>query len=715
MMAVAYEWHNYGKSTIGNRSDIERVPIDQPAGVLQEVLSARQCACSWSPGKFDEKKALAMVAKHFGTIKKPERVLDSTYTEEPAQDGERSVTLRRVGDVAIAGVAYHIPSAVHPDFPAVRILSYILADEPGGRLYQALVKTKKAESVSGSARASHDPGLMFMFAEVRRENSLDEVRTILQDTIEGLGQGGVTEVEVNRARQQILNEREQALANSGRLAVELSEWAAQGDWRLFFVYRDRIEKVTTDDVKQVAAKYLKQSNRTVGLFIPAEQSDRTPIPTTPDLKSLVEAYKGREAVAQGEEFDATPKNIESRTKRGTLANASGIKTALLAKKTRGEVVNLQLTLRYGDGENLKGLDAAMSYLPQLMTRGTKRLSFQELQDALDKNKATLNASGGKGVLNVSIQTKRPNLPAVIDLLGQVLREPALPAEEFDVLKRQKLADLEQSRNDPQALAMSTLQGIIMPYAKDDVRYRPSVPEQIERAQSATIEQVKRIHSEFLGVQGELVLIGDFDAAEVSSKLSAIFAGWNAKQPYARVPERTFLDVKGVKETILTPDKANAVYLSGMVLPLTDASADFPALVIGNFVFGGGSLASRLGDRVRQKEGLSYGVGSNIRANPLDEFAPFSMSAISNPQNAPKVDTVIREELERLLKSGVTAEELSTSQAGLFAEPGRQPHQRRPACRYARRHAVCRSNHAVLRRAREADRGPDRRTGAGSAT
>lgn len=663
MTAAAYEWHNYGKSTIGNRSDIERVPIPNLRAFYKKYYQPDNAQVVVA-GQFDEKKALAMVAKHFGSLPKPERVLDSTYTEEPAQDGERSVTLRRVGDVGIVGVAYHIPSAAHPDFAAVRILSYILADEPGGRLYKALVETKKASDVSGSAFAWHDPGLMMMLAEVRRENPLDDVRGILQETVEGLSKGGVTDVEVNRARQQILNEREKALANSSQLAVELSEWSAQGDWRLFFIYRDRVEKVTPEDVKQVAAKYLKQSNRTVGLFIPSDQSDRTPVPTNPDIKSLVESYKGREAVAQGEQFESTPENIEARTKRSTLAGASGIKTAYLAKKTRGETVQLQLTLRYGDAENLKGLDSACSFLPQLMTRGTKKLSFQELQDALDKNKATLNAGGERGLLNVSMQTKRSNLPAVIDLVGQVLREPSLPAAEFDVLKRQRLADLEQSRTDPQALAISRLRAMIFPYPKDDVRYRPTVPEQIERAQAATLDEVKRLHAQFLGAQaGELVLVGDFDEAEVGPKLAAIFTGWTAKQSYKRVAEEAFLKVPGTKETILTPDKANAVYVSGLVMPISDSHQDYPAIVMGNFIFGGGSLSSRLGDRVRQKEGLSYGVGSGLRPSTLDDYCTLTVSAIANPENAPKVDAVIKEELDKLLKSGVTADEVARAKKG----------------------------------------------------
>ncbi|HZT78715.1 MAG TPA: pitrilysin family protein, partial [Gemmataceae bacterium] len=150
MLAVAYEWHNYGKSTIGNRSDIERVPIDRLKAFYKKYYQPDN-AMLVVAGKFDEKKALDYVTKYFGPIPKPTRKLDSTYTEEPPQDGERTVVLRRVGKVGVVGAVYHVPAAAHEDFPAVEVLEEILLTPPSGRLYKALVESKKASTVSGGA------------------------------------------------------------------------------------------------------------------------------------------------------------------------------------------------------------------------------------------------------------------------------------------------------------------------------------------------------------------------------------------------------------------------------------------------------------------------------------------------------------------------------------------------------------------------------------
>src|SRR5262249_44174405 len=193
-----------------------------------------------------EKKALAYIEKYFGPIPRPGRKLRETYTEEPAQDGERFVTLRRVGSVGLVGVVYHIPAGPHAEFPAAEILAEILDSEPSGRLYKALVETRKASSVSANARPLHDPGTLDIFAEVDTKDraELEKVRDTIFSVMDQVARSGVTQEEVDRARQAILKDRELALHDPNEIGIELSEWAAQGDWRLYLLHRDRNEKVT---------------------------------------------------------------------------------------------------------------------------------------------------------------------------------------------------------------------------------------------------------------------------------------------------------------------------------------------------------------------------------------------------------------------------------------------------------------------------------------
>ena len=589
------------------------------------------------------------------------------------------MTLRRVGDVSAVGVAYHIPAGSHEENAALQVLANILSTRPSGRLYKVLVETKKASSASAFAGREHDPGLLSLDAEVPRGNSLEEARDLLISTAEEIGATGVTAEEVNRAKQQILKARERAATDTAQIGVALSEWAAQGDWRLYFLHRDRIEQVTPEKVQAAAAKYLQRNNRTVGLFIPTEKAERVAVPATPDVKALVAGYKGRDAMAEGEEFDPAPASIEARVLRQELPE--GIKVTLLPKKSRGEEVRLALTLHYGNEENLKGFETVSGFLSELMLRGTKKLSYQQLRDELDRLGATLGTGsgggrrgggrrggggggGGIGALSFSIQAKRDTLPAVLDLLRQVLREPLLPADEFQVMKRQRLTGLEQMKTEPAMLAARWLQRQLNPYSSDDLRYVATIEESIERMKSVTHEQVVQLHRDFLGSQaGELTMVGDFDAKICLPILHDTLAGWKAARPYARIAAPIQRDVPASQHTINTPDKANATFTAGLVFPMRDDDPDYAALVMGNYILGSGTLSSRLGTRVRQKEGLSYGITSSVSVSSQDQRASFTISAIVNPQNLPRLQVCALEELDRLLRDGVTADELNQARAG----------------------------------------------------
>jgi len=662
IMATAYEWHNYGKSTIGNRADIEKVPATTLKKFYRKYYQPDNIVVVVA-GSFDAEQALALISKHFGAIPRPERVLDQTYTEEPAQDGERLVTLRRVGDVGLAGATYHICSGAHPDYVSVDVLEHILTSSPSGRLYKALVESKMAASISGAAYSLHDPGVIRFMAECSPGVDPKDVMARMLEVIEDIGEEGVTEEEVGRAKQYWMKIWEMAMADSSRMAIQLSEWASGGDWRLMFLYRDRLEKVTPESVNEVARKYLRQNNRTAGLFIPTQQAERVEVPPTPDLAKMIGDYKGREAVAMGEAFDVSPRNIEARTTRVVLP--SGIKAAFLPKKNRGESVVVRLNLRYGTADSLKGQKAACEVLPALMMRGTSSLSRQQIQDLLNQNKAQLSPEGSPGEVTFELETRREHLAASLDLLRQILREATLPASELDIIRNKRLSDCEQHLTDPTELArLAVSKAIAGDFPPDDVRYVASVPEQIEVWKKLQRDQLNTLYEKFVnGTHGEVAVVGDFETAEIQPILEKTFADWTVSEAFAHIPRRGDIQVGPPHQVIETPDKENATYLAGGVFPMNDENADYPGLLIGNFVLGSSGLSSRLGDRVRQREGLSYGVGSFIRPSSLDERTTFLMYAITNPQNMPKVETAIREELQLLIDKGITQDELQSAQKG----------------------------------------------------
>ncbi len=652
MQTAAYAWHNYGKSTIGNKTDIERVPIDNLKAFYKKYYRPDNALLTIA-GKFDEAKALELVVKHFGPIQPPEQPIPTTYTEEPPQDGERIVTLRRVGSTGAAGIVYHIPAASHPDYAACEVLARVLTTEPTGRLYKALVESKKAVAAQAFARNTFDPGTLTVFAITKPEDT-EAARDTLIQVMESVGKDPLTKGEVDRAKREILQQRERTLANSQLFAIGISDWAGCGDWRLFFVHRDRIEAVTDEDVNRVAAKYLIRSNRTVGVFIPTKQAERADVPQAPDLATLLDGYKGREAVAAGEVFDPTPENVEKRVVRGDIG---GVQTAFLTKKTRGETVNLSLQMHFGSLESLKGKGEVAELLGEMLDKGTKSMTREQIKEAFDKLAATVSISSNPGTLRVSIQTKRANLPAVLAVLKEVLREPTFPEKEFEIVKRESLENLNQAKTDPQSLATNELNRKLEPYPADDVRYTTTFDEGIERLKAITAAQVKELYETQVGGQhGQLAIVGDFDADAAKTEFEAILAGWDAKTKYERIDGKAFT-VKGGLTKIETPDKANAVYAAGTPVKVSDTDPDYAALQVGNYILGVAPLASRLSVKVRGEEGLSYGVGSSFRGGYLDDAGKFTITAITNPLNMGKVDTVIGNEVSQFVKDGPSGSEL----------------------------------------------------------
>jgi zinc protease len=259
---------------------------------------------------------------------------------------------------------------------------------------------------------------------------------------------------------------------------------------------------------------------------------------------------------------------------------------------------------------------------------------------------------------------------VLEILRQVLREPALPADEFEVMKVQRLALQERGKTDPQALAANRLERLTKKYPPGDVRYVPTIDESIDRLRNTTIEQIRTLYNDFVGAShGELTVVGDFEPSEIMPLLGRMLSGWKSGKPYARIERPYEPGITPVRETIVTPDKENALFLAALSMPVGDEHPDYPALTIGNFILGGGALSSRLGDRLRQKEGLSYGAGSSFTASPTDAEATLTLRAICNPKNLPKAVAAADEELARLLRDGVTEKELADAKAGYTRQLG----------------------------------------------
>ena len=251
MLSSAFLWHNYGHPTIGARSDIENVDIGR-LQTFYRLYYQPDNAVLIVAGKFAPEPTLGLIAKFFAPIPKPSRKLPPIYTEEPVQDGERTVTLRRVGNSKFLGMMFHALRGAHPDFVALDVLGDVMTVEPGGRLYKSLVTAKKASAVEAWMIQLRDPGTLTFFAQIPDADPVAPARDAMFATFDSLAREPVTEEEVARIRSKAATYFDETMANPQRFGIAISESVALGDWRLFFLTRDRYRTVTPADVNRVA-------------------------------------------------------------------------------------------------------------------------------------------------------------------------------------------------------------------------------------------------------------------------------------------------------------------------------------------------------------------------------------------------------------------------------------------------------------------------------
>lgn len=657
MQAAAFQWHNYGKNTIGARSDVENVDIAQLRAFYKTYYQPDNAVLIVT-GKFDAAATLQTIQKAFAAIPRPERKLPPEYTVEPVQDGERNVTIRRQGGSPLIAALFHAPSATSPDFPALSMGVGILSDTPSGRLYRDLVENNLSAEVFGFAAGMYQPGYAFFGAQL--EPGMDQARALetMNATLESIAKTPFTQSDLDRIRSKWLTDWSQTYADPVALAGALSSTVSDGDWRLFFLDRDRIEKVELADVQRATVAWLTPSNRTTGLYIPTEQPVRAPKTEPVDLQALLKGYEGKETGQDVASFDPSPENINAMTQREPLELPNGtVKLALLPKPTRGDRVEAKLLIQFGTAKDLEGHRAVSGAVASLLDHGTRTMSRQEIQDKYNALQADVSFGGQAGVVVVGMSTTKANLPALIDLVLHIVRDANFPAKELTEYQRQVNTSIKNALAEPSALASRELSRYANPWPKEDVRYTPTFDE--ERAQVAALGQqdLARFHKEFYGA-GTILFsaVGAFDEAAAKSSLAKGLKDWRQAPPYQRLAD-PYRPVPPKEFAINTPDKANAFLLSKLPLNVQDTDPDYAALYLANYLLGA-SETSRLWTRVRVQDGLSYDVRSQLDISSYEPSGEWTIYAIHAPENSKRLEQAIVEEVQRVLKDGFTKQEVA---------------------------------------------------------
>ncbi|WP_410881038.1 M16 family metallopeptidase [Myroides sp. DW712] len=658
---TAYLWHNYGLSTIGSKEDIERVKTPQLRRFYEKYYQPDNAVLIVA-GKFEEQKAIEFIEQYFSVIPKPTRILDEILTVEPAQDGEKYVEVKRNGDSKHIQMLYHTASYADKDYAALAALEHILNSDPSGYLHQALVETQKVSSLWAYSPEVRDASFMLFNFDV--PNDKDQVETLaeIKAEVAKIGDIQYTQEDLDRAKTNLLKGIEALQNNTISTAINLTEIIGSGDYRLGFLLRDTIENLTLSDINRVAKKYFKDNNRTVGMFIPTKDEIRVK-PTeflNTDIDALVKDYKGKETAHNIRDFAPTIANLQQNYTSGQLSN--GLKYGIIDKDLKGEKVNISIQIPVGNQKELLHKQYIGSLTASLLTAGTKTKSKQQIQDQLDQLKSNVSIQFNGQTISIFVSSYRNTIKETMELLEDVLKNPVFPESELTKVKLEYTTYLEGNLNDPQTVAFNKIAQATSKEAKGSIFYVASTQEDIDGYKAITTHEIKDFYNTFFGANnGIATVLGMQNKEEAKDLLEKTVGNWTNKVKFERAYP-TFFATKQGKEIIQTPDKENAAAVGSLTFEMNKSNPDYPALVFADDVMGGGFMTARIPQRLREKEGISYGAGTSLSvpSDTKNNSASWFIYAFLNPTKRAEVEQGIHDEFAKLVEYGITEEELQAN-------------------------------------------------------
>ena len=701
MRSVAFSYHGYRHSVLGARTDIENMPIEGLYAFYRKHYRPDNATLIIT-GRFDVDAIKLKITAAFGPIAKPDTPLPITYTLDPVQDGERSVTLRRAGGFASTAVLYRMPAGGTRQGVTARLLAEALSQR-GGPLVRALVVPQLAVTEYASYTATREPG--FLVAGIGLPEKADNISDD-QYAIKAIGSAAAlakvmeiyqpTNAEVETARQTLLANWRSLLRDAEATGQALSEMVAMGDWRLIFGVRDALAAITAQEVRLLASSYLVASNRTAGTYLPlsaavigdAAKNARAPATFAPDASQLVSndsmlpsqkinnlvlaapTTTVPTAIVKAEDFELTPSQVKQRTQRGqiTVAGAPGLQLAVLPRSSKDNRVVATLRLRWGTTDSLKGSAVLATMLASQLSEGTDSTRAIEIKSRLQALDATLGFTSSTGFLTANMEFPAANTAAVLTLLNELLRQSTFAEPAFKRLQLAMAAVLEGTKSAPAALASNAVDRAYRPkslYGEGDPREVRSFDETQAQIRNATAAELKAYWQRFGSARvGELVLMGPVDLLSVQTQVQTLWGDWTSAEPHTPWVSGYALAQgnSGNTQLIQVPDKANANYSGRLAVSMNENDADFPAL------FTAVQLLSFQGlrERIREKDGLSYGVAANLAVPRLGNNAAIDITASFAPANLAKLRGAVREVLLEKREAGFGAFEVNLAKSAIIA-------------------------------------------------
>jgi zinc protease len=660
---AAFVAHPYHHSTIGHRSDIEKVKIEKLREFYDSFYWPNNATVT-IVGDFQPKDALALVKKSFGVYPKSPKPIPQLYTEEPPQDGPRRVVVKRPGELGMVAIAHKITQATHADYAAISLLSAILADGKNSRLYKTITDKNLSTGVNNDVGYNADPSLHILFLPLAPGVKHEEVEKIALQEIERLKKDGVDAAELQAAVAKSLADAAFERDGSFAVAGRLNESIAAGDWSLYYRLEDATRKVTLDDIKRVANTYFNVDQSTTGWFIPtasgggAAASVESPAGLShkaspnyyrnPDSPRTGAAVKSPNAPAASGGSIVPVARMAAHAKRTQVAGIDLVAYTMGVK----DVITLRGSLPAGTALGT-GNPAIPTLTAMLLDQGTQAQDKFAIAQKLEAVGASIGFAAGTNVLDISAKCLKKDLTLVLSLMAEELRSPAFSAEEFAKAKRQYAGAIKQQLEDTDFRAEDAFSRLA--FQPGHPNRNPDPEALLAAIESATLDDVLAFHKAYYGpAHMKLVAVGDVDSAALQADVGQVFSGWTGgsaalrqvKADQATAPRQAQVELAG---------KTSVSVVLGQASGLQHQHPDYQALSMATAILGG-SFTSRLMATVRDQEGLTYSIDAGLGDDSFNE-GDWKISASFAPAMLDQGIASTRRQLERWYQKGVTAAEV----------------------------------------------------------
>ncbi|EKK01745.1 peptidase M16 domain-containing protein [Rhodopirellula baltica SH28] len=652
MISMALPWHNYGRATIGNQGDLSKITVDSLNSFRQTYYRTDNATVVLA-GRFEPELALNTIKKHFGGINRPQAAQPIESTVDPPQSGERRITVRGIVGKPVAALLYHGPAGAHEDFAAFEIFVSALMDTTPGYLW-AQERFRSADRVSreiigdgqlwGRVSGLKQRGFVELYGTMPKDSNPEALLHELIVATEHFADK-LTSKEIQSAKRRVLARMQRQLLDLRSFAVELRYWESLGDWRLYFLHRDRIENVRLEDVQRVAKRYLHRDNRTEGLYFASSEPALTEIQESFAPQKDLGGFPRESSIAVGEWIDPDPTTVENRVIRRTFP--SGVKVALLPKKTRGSIVHARLTFRIGSNQ-MQAISAdALLLLPDLITSTNAKAATRE---RIPGSVGLGTTSGNRTVegLSITIYSEKQYFLRMLDRLNELLSEPLFTQKEFEALKRTNVDSLERRLGLPYPLADAQLR-------RSNTQ---SLKEELKSLKSTTFADVLSCYRSLTGkVHGEFVAVGDFDTETVVAKVKPTLARWQSELKLQSPIGDRFASTSTELQIDGSP---SACFAGELYVPIGSEHPDYVALLVAHRVW----MLYRLIPRISQDVGLSYYYSNSFQPVPGMTQVQVSLRATCDSARLPELKQAITDSFSSLQTTEITADELSIAKEQL---------------------------------------------------